>query len=536
MGARLAAGSSLPGFWLVSEDGTATSYGDAADLGAKATANSSAPVVDSVATPDGGGYWTVSADGEVAGAGDARVVGSANGIALTEPIVGMAATPDGGGYWLVGADGGVFTFGDAGFYGSLAGRRLNSSVVAIAASADGKGYLLVGADGGVFTFGDAPFHGSLGRVHLASRVVGVATTTDGGGYWLVGADGGVFTFGDASFAGSVATDPSSKAAVVGIAPTFDGGGYWVAYSDGTVAAFGDAPSADTPTVGSRSQPRVVAIVGATRLVPSDYVSWTRQAAATCPGLPWTVLAAIAKVESDFGRSTLPGVQLGSNSAGAQGPMQFLPATFAAYGQPVPTGGVTPASPYDPLDSVWAAARLLCAHGGGKPDTLSQAIYAYNHANWYVAQVEALAASYQLQTTGTASRAASVALAVVRAQMGVPYRWGGETPGIGFDCSGLVQWAYDQAGILLPRTSQQQWASLPHLPVGSALHPGDLVFFAGSDGTMTAPGHVGIYIGNGQMIDAPYTGAVIRTDTIDWTDYVGAALPGPSRTTSRPPAR
>ena len=535
MGAKLATGSSLPGFWLVRNDGTVTSYGDAADLGANAATNTSAPLVDSVATPDGGGYWTVSADGTVAGAGDARVFGSATGMALAEPIVGMAATPDGAGYWLVGADGGVFSFGDAAFHGSLAGRTLNSRVVAMAASADGKGYLLVGSDGGVYTFGDAPFHGSLGRARLASPVVGVATTTDGGGYWLVGADGGVFPYGDASFAGSAATRPSSKAAVVGIAPTFDGGGYWIAYSDGTVAAFGDAPSTNSPTPGSRTPPPVVAIVGATRLVPSDYVSWTRQAAATCPGLSWTVLAAIAKVESDFGRSTLPGVQSGSNPAGAQGPMQFLPATFAAYSQPVPTGGITPASPYDPLDSVRAAARLLCANGGGQSDTLSQAIYAYNHANWYVAQVEALAASYQLQTAGAGSRAASLALALARTQMGVPYRWGGETPGIGFDCSGLVQWAYSRAGILLPRTSQQQWASLPHLPVGSALHPGDLVFFAGSDGTMTAPGHVGIYIGDGQMIDAPYTGAVVRADTIDWTDYVGAAPPGPSRPTSRLPA-
>jgi len=536
MGSKLATGSSLPGFWLVSRNGTVTSYGDAADLAAKPAANASAHVVGAVATPDGGGFWTVSANGAVAGTGNARVFGSATGIALAQPIVGMAATPDGGGYWLVAADGGVFTFGDASFYGSLVGRSLKSPVVAIAASADGKGYLLVDSLGGIFTFGDAPFHGSAGQAHLASPVVGVATTTDGGGYWLVGADGGVFSYGDASFAGSAATHPRSKAVVVGIAPTFDGGGYWIAYSNGTVAAFGDAPSTSLPTAGTPSQPPVVAIAGATRLVPSDYVSWTGQAAATCPGLSWTVLAGIAKVESDFGRSTLPGVHSGSNPAGAQGPMQFLPATFASYSQPVPSGGVSPASPYDPRDSIWAAARLLCANGGGNPQTLSQALFAYNHAHWYVAQVEALASSYQLQTTGAGSRPESVALAVARTQMGVPYVWGGETPGIGFDCSGLVQWAYSQAGLLLPRTSQQQWATLPHLPAGSALHVGDLVFFAGSDGTMTSPGHVGIYIGDGQMIDAPYTGAVIRTDTIDWTDYVGAARPGGAQILTGVPAR
>jgi cell wall-associated NlpC family hydrolase len=66
--------------------------------------------------------------------------------------------------------------------------------------------------------------------------------------------------------------------------------------------------------------------------------------------------------------------------------------------------------------------------------------------------------------------------------------------------------------------------LAHLSASTPLQPGDLVFFAGSDGTMTAPGHVGIYIGNGQMINAPYTGTVVRIDTIDWTDYVGAARP------------
>jgi hypothetical protein len=226
-------------------------------------------------------------------------------------------------------------------------------------------------------------------------------------------------------------------------------------------------------------------------------------------------------------------------------MQFLPATFAAYNHPIktdpavtPTIGVAPASPYDPVDAIWAAARLLCASGGGHADTLSKAIFAYNHADWYVNEVEALAASYQLQT-GSSSGVAQAALAAARTQFGVQYVWGGESPGQGFDCSGLVQWAYRSAGVVLPRTSQAQWAALAHLPANATLVPGDLVFFAGSDGTMSAPGHVGIYLGNGQMIDAPYTGTVVRIDTIGWTDYVGAARPAaltptPTATTAAKP--
>jgi cell wall-associated NlpC family hydrolase len=71
-------------------------------------------------------------------------------------------------------------------------------------------------------------------------------------------------------------------------------------------------------------------------------------------------------------------------------------------------------------------------------------------------------------------------------------------------------AYRAAGITIPRTGQQQWASGPRIPASQA-RPGDLVFFAGSDGTMTAPGHVGIVSGHNTMIDAPHTGQVVREE-------------------------
>jgi len=97
--------------------------------------------------------------------------------------------------------------------------------------------------------------------------------------------------------------------------------------------------------------------------------------------------------------------------------------------------------------------------------------------------------------------------------GTPYVWGGTTTA-GFDCSGLVQYVYRHAGVNLPRTSQEQ--ATVGAPVASLAQaqPGDLLFFAGSDGSASSPGHVGIYVGNGQMIDAPYTGTVVQQQSLD----------------------
>ena len=94
-------------------------------------------------------------------------------------------------------------------------------------------------------------------------------------------------------------------------------------------------------------------------------------------------------------------------------------------------------------------------------------------------------------------AAATAIAYARAQAGKPYLWGGTGPDA-FDCSGLVMEAYARAGVTIPRTSQEQWAELPHV---TSPQPGDLVFFAGSDGTREKPGHVGLVTGAHRMIQA-----------------------------------
>lgn len=126
-------------------------------------------------------------------------------------------------------------------------------------------------------------------------------------------------------------------------------------------------------------------------IPAGLVGVYRSAAATCPGLDWTILAAIGKIESNHGRSTLPGVHSGENSAGAGGPMQFLASTWAAYGVDGNQDGV--ADRYDPVDAIYGAANYLCANGAGDPRRLRAAIFRYNHASWYVEEVVAQAGRY-----------------------------------------------------------------------------------------------------------------------------------------------
>lgn len=112
-------------------------------------------------------------------------------------------------------------------------------------------------------------------------------------------------------------------------------------------------------------------------------------------------------------------------------------------------------------------------------------------------------------------------------LGVPYLWGGSTPA-GFDCSGLTQYCYRQIGVTIPRTSQRQYRAGQHIARGRVdlLVPGDLVFF-GTNGDGDQVHHVGIYVGSGNYLHAPYTGAVVRVDSLTSRiasrgDYVGAS--------------
>ncbi len=253
-------------------------------------------------------------------------------------------------------------------------------------------------------------------------------------------------------------------------------------------------------------------------LPPAWTDLYQQAAASCPGLPWSVVAAIGTVESGSGSSTAPGVGSGANSAGAQGPMQIEPATFAAYATVGP-GGARPPSPYDPPDAVATAVTLLCADGGGTAASLRAAVMDYDHSDVYANTVLTLSLAFgeDPAISGTVVDALSFAAQ----QLNTPYLWGGTGSG-GFDCSGLTQAAYRDAGISLPRVAQDQFDAGPAVGDGSEVEPGDLVFFGtGPNGV----DHVGLYVGAGEMIDAPHSGALVRLDSAGWSGLVGATRPG-----------
>jgi cell wall-associated NlpC family hydrolase len=120
---------------------------------------------------------------------------------------------------------------------------------------------------------------------------------------------------------------------------------------------------------------------------------------------------------------------------------------------------------------------------------------------------ALVLAHALDADAALGLPAATALTFAAANLGAPYRWGGTGAG-GFDCSGLTMEAYRSAGITIPRVAQDQFDAGPRVPAGAPLEPGDLIFFgSGPDGVS----HVGLYIGAGDMIDAPHTGAFVRVE-------------------------
>ncbi|MFI6494315.1 NlpC/P60 family protein [Streptomyces sp. NPDC050564] len=301
----------------------------------------------------------------------------------------------------------------------------------------------------------------------------------------------------------------------------------------------------------------------------------------CQGMRWPILAGIAKVESNHAvgrniaaggdiRPKIYGVLLNGSGAGgnttvfpdtdngrwdgtasgerAVGPFQFLPSTWEGIGKDA--NGDKSADPHNADDAALGAAIYLC--GGGRDLTrrsqLKSAILQYNHSGEYLSNVlgwidQYTAAAKDPDLKNVSGKVRAVIEAAL-SQRGVPYSWGGgnakgKSYGFccspagksganikGFDCSGLTVYAYAKAGISLPRTAAAQASSGQRIPASlgkSALKPGDLVFYAYAPGRDSTIYHVGIYVGNGQMVNAARPGTVVRLDAVDaMSGYAGGA--------------
>jgi len=290
---------------------------------------------------------------------------------------------------------------------------------------------------------------------------------------------------------------------------------------------GDATAADGTSASAVSE------------IPPSLLPVYEHAAATCTGLPWQVLAAIGFNESRHadghadpstgdvqppivgppldgrhGRTRIADPTSPDGWMHAYGPMQFLPPTWKTWARLAPgrPAGARP-SPQNAWDSMFTAAAYLCG-GRAQLSDLRAAIDGYAGSADYYPRVITKAIAYGLNVGGqTGGTTGAAAVAFAERELGVPYVYGAASPTAGFDCSGLVVWAYAQVGIRLPRvTYDQVRAGVPVASVAQ-LAPGDLIFTRG-DVPVRDFGHVAMYVGNGIEINAPHTGAVVSLRSID----------------------
>ncbi|GAA3730860.1 hypothetical protein HDA32_005594 [Spinactinospora alkalitolerans] len=276
----------------------------------------------------------------------------------------------------------------------------------------------------------------------------------------------------------------------------------------------------------------------------------------CTGMRWQILAGIGSIESDLlaGRTIdargdvdppvigprLDGTGNGGNTTPhhdtdggrwdndteydrAVGPNQHLPSGWDTYGADGDGDGT--ADPHNVYDSALASARHLCLTAGGGPvdftdrDQLDATLFRYNPSRAYVEDVLAEIDRFDALPAPTAavgrggSRAGRTAAQWALAQVGKPYIWGGVGPA-GFDCSGLTMKAWEAAGVDIPRVTTDQ--ARIGTPVSlNELQPDDLLFY--DTGSGPSPSHVTMYIGDGQMINAPSRGKTVRVEPVQ-SDY------------------
>ncbi len=269
-------------------------------------------------------------------------------------------------------------------------------------------------------------------------------------------------------------------------------------------------------------------------IPPEYLPLIVEAAnnAGCAEVSPAVLAAQLHQESGFNPNARSGV-------GAMGIAQFMPETWAIHGH----GDV-----WNPADAIPAAARYDCAVAAATASVSADprekmlaaynagpgAVLAYagvppytetrNYVRTILAQVQVYGDAIDAINGGTVSASAvAPVLEFMESQIGKPYVWGATGPDA-WDCSSLVQAAYRQIGVSLPRVTVDQMRAGPQVSAVDP-QPGDLLFIPGADGTPAAPGHVGMYVGDGRVIAAK--GArwgVVESDLSDWTSIVAVTRP------------
>ncbi|WP_079177869.1 NlpC/P60 family protein [Streptomyces mangrovisoli] len=270
-------------------------------------------------------------------------------------------------------------------------------------------------------------------------------------------------------------------------------------------------------------------------VPAAYKTLVQQWGNLCSALNPALLAAQLYQESGWDPDVV-------SAADARGIAQFIPSTWATHG--IDGNGDGKRDIWDPDDAIPSAASYDCElaqYVKDVPgDVTDNMLAAYNAGAYrvikaggvpdipetqnYVKTIRTLEKSFAAPVGRVdATRQAAGAISFAQGKLGTPYLWGGNgtaDQGGRFDCSGLTKAAYESVGITLPRVANDQYNAGPH-PARDELLPGDLVFFSDDLTNSRAIRHVGIYVGGGYMIDAPKTGAVIRFDPIDTSDYFGA---------------
>ncbi|MER5973289.1 bifunctional lytic transglycosylase/C40 family peptidase [Streptomyces sp. NPDC002055] len=288
-------------------------------------------------------------------------------------------------------------------------------------------------------------------------------------------------------------------------------------------------------------------------VPAEYRNLIEEAGNTCPEVTPNLLAALLTQESGFNPEA-------KSHVGAQGIAQFMPSTWETHG--IDGNGDGKRDVLNPEDAIPSSAKYLCSIAKDVKDVpgdkQSNMLAAYNAGPYavrkaggvppiketqnYVKSITTLANKNPGGGRGgnpASSDRATVAVNAAKKMLGKPYSWGGGNANgpskgtccsprgrsgasiTGFDCSGLTLYAYAQAGISLPRTAGQQYAASEPVKPGN-VRPGDLVFYGSGPSSIH---HVGIYVGNGWMIDAPRPGIQVRYSPMDtMTDLFAVARP------------